>query len=117
MNIMKLSLLPQLGLAVAHRTTREWRFGGSTRRDGDGLATGLGRVVGLAAGVALGAGLALLFSPETRATARRALEDAFPKRRAPSGNGGSTDRAASPGVAPLNAGARDSEDADACDAS
>jgi hypothetical protein len=122
MNIRNIkSLLPRLGLSVAHRSTREWRFGGSTGRDDNGLPRRLGRVAGLAAGLALGAGLTLWLSPETRATARRALEDAFPSRRAPIAGGrptnGSTDPAAPHHVVPRNTVSSDTEDADACDAS
>jgi hypothetical protein len=70
-----MSLLPQLGLAVLHRTTREWGLSGATKRD----ANGLGGLVTLVAGATLGAGLAVLFSPGARMRLRAALDAAFPE--------------------------------------
>jgi hypothetical protein len=120
MNIAKWSLLPDLGLAVAHRTTREWRLGGSAHRDGEGMPTSLGRVMGVAAGLALGVGLTFLLTPEARATARRLLKEALSGERAPSGlrrHGEESSNATTSQGHRVNATSRDSEDADVCDAS
>ena len=73
-----MSLLPHLGVSVAHRTTREWRFGGSTQREeSDGLAQSLRNVVGAVTAATLGAGLTFLLSPATRAAVRNVLSSSF----------------------------------------
>jgi hypothetical protein len=78
-----MSLLPQLGMAVLHRTTREWGFGGSTKREADGLSGSFGGILGVLAGATLGAGLTLLLSPAARSNVRAVLDSAFPKEPAP----------------------------------
>src|SRR5678815_5521331 len=83
-----MSLLPHLGVSVAHRTTREWRFGGSAQREAsDGLAQSLRNVVGAVTAATLGAGLALLLSPATRAAVRNLLVSSMAQQSTGAPNG------------------------------
>jgi hypothetical protein len=116
MKLRNLLLVPELGLAVAYRTTREWRLGGSSRHDGGGWSASFGRLVGLAAGAALGAGLTLLLEPEARAAARRVVKDVLPERSTASRPNRCADAPAEPTRRrAVRGNVRESEDADACD--